>query len=83
MTNVTDITERLNAMAPGLVKMLDERHDLLLDLYRLALKEHVKNGRSCDQDIECQECTLLLIASEELDEPEPFPNNDPLVGLGS
>lgn len=68
----TERTE-LKYLTPSVVKMLDERNDLLIDLYDLALAEHVGPMRQpCDPDIECSNCTLLLGAAEELGLPDPF-----------
>lgn len=68
----TDLT---HLIPPPIVKMLDERNDLAIDLYRLALKLHAPSGLPCDPDIECHDCTLLLIAAEELCQSEPFMND--------
>lgn len=58
----------------GLASVLQQRDDLTRDLYHLALKAHCPDGEPCDEEIECQDCTLLLIVSEELDEGDPWPN---------
>jgi len=68
--------------SPMVTQLWEERTSLALDLYRLALKEHSPEGAPCDEDIECQACTLLLIASEELGQPDPFdPSAWPTTGV--
>lgn len=57
---------------PRIVNLFNERNDLAIDLYKLALKGHAPAGQPCDDELECPECTLLIIAAEELKQPDPF-----------
>lgn len=60
---------------PKLVGLLNERHDLTVNLYQLARSNHCPSGQPCDEDIECPECTLLVIAADELGLDDPFPSS--------
>lgn len=66
---MTDLTPFAD---PRIVKLFDERNDLAIGLYKLALQGHVTDGQPCDEEIECPECTLLVIAAEELRQGDPF-----------
>jgi len=59
---------------PRLVEENHNRNIVILseDLYKLALAAHCPDGKPCDPDLECQDCTLLIIAAEDLKLPDPF-----------
>ena len=68
--------DELGFLAPASdVQLVEENRSIFTlaeDLYNLALKAHCQHGLPCDPDLECQDCTLLIIAAGDLNQADPF-----------